>query len=137
MALQYAEELDLLCCGGAGLSMLGIFARPTKDVDVLAVSKGHNCGQLKNFLRRFAPPSFKPHTTTSSIRNGSIVQLRRRFFPEDFLTDVVDKPDLQSRTPTLVQTARCRRRQQVARFLKNARVRTGGISTHVLWSPTV
>jgi len=36
MALVYAEDLRLLCCGGSGLCMLEILTRSTKDVDALA-----------------------------------------------------------------------------------------------------
>lgn len=37
MALNYAADVRLLCCGGSGLCMLEILSRSTKDVDVLAV----------------------------------------------------------------------------------------------------
>ena len=42
MALAYAQDVQLLCCGGAGLNVLEIISRPTKDVDILAfVGEGH------------------------------------------------------------------------------------------------
>jgi hypothetical protein len=42
MALAYAPDVRLLCCGGAGLNVLEIISRPTKDVDILAqVGEGH------------------------------------------------------------------------------------------------
>ena len=39
-ALTYAEDLHLLCCGGAALSARGLVSRPTNNVDVLAVIVG-------------------------------------------------------------------------------------------------
>ncbi len=36
MALAYAEDLRVLCCGGSALCMLEILTRSTKDVDALA-----------------------------------------------------------------------------------------------------
>lgn len=37
LALAFANEIDLLVCGGAGLNALGLMGRPTRDVDVLAI----------------------------------------------------------------------------------------------------
>lgn len=37
MALNYAPDIRLLCCGGSGLCVLEILSRTTKDVDALAI----------------------------------------------------------------------------------------------------
>ena len=50
MALAYAGEVQLLCCGGSGLCMLEILSRATKDVDALAfIVDGHNLKPIETF----------------------------------------------------------------------------------------
>jgi len=36
MALAYAQDVQILCCGSSGLCVLEILSRPTKDIDALA-----------------------------------------------------------------------------------------------------
>jgi len=50
MALAYAGEVQILCCGGSGLCVLEILSRATKDVDALAIiADGHNLKPIETF----------------------------------------------------------------------------------------
>lgn len=50
MALAYAREVQLLCCGGSGLCVLEILSRATKDVDALAfIVDEHNLKPIETF----------------------------------------------------------------------------------------
>lgn len=72
MALAYAEDVQLLCCGGSGLCVLEILSRSTKDVDALAFIIDGN--KLKSI------EAFSPEMNLAILKTAQIHGLEEDWF---------------------------------------------------------
>lgn len=89
MALAYAEDTRLLCCGGSGLCVLELISRSTKDVDALALIVGNKT--LKP-IEGFSPEMERAIAQTAHMLglesdwlNGEASVLLERGLPEGVL----------------------------------------------------
>ncbi|MFA7345085.1 MAG: hypothetical protein WC003_12345 [Terrimicrobiaceae bacterium] len=72
MALAYAGDVQLLCCGGSGLCVLEILSRSTKDVDALAfIVDGHTLKSIE---------AFSPEMNLAILKTAQIHGLEEDWF---------------------------------------------------------
>lgn len=89
MALAYAGEVQLLCCGGSGLCVLEILSRATKDVDALAfIVDDQNLKPIETFspeMDRAILATAKIHSLEEDWFNAEATILLKHGLPEGIL----------------------------------------------------
>lgn len=106
MALAYAEDVQLLCCGGSGLCVLEILSRATKDVDALAfIVEGQNLKSIESFSPEMILAILKTsqiHGLEENWFNAEATILLKHGLPEGILERSIPATPSSARAPCLM-----------------------------------
>jgi len=110
MALAYAGDVQLLCCGGSGLCVLEILNRSTKDVDALAfIVDGYKLKSIE---------AFSPEMNLAILKTARIHGLEEDWFNSEatiLLKHGLPEGILERSAPHAKQYGPCLRVQFICR----------------------